>query len=86
MARIAGVNIHPNKQVFIGLTAIYGVGRSRSLKLCEEHSIDPATKISDLSESEISRIRAALESGARQGGQGQNHAHAALPKGPVAIR
>jgi small subunit ribosomal protein S13 len=61
MARIAGVNIHPNKQVFIGLTAIYGIGRSRSLKICDEQNINPATKISDLSESEISRIRSALD-------------------------
>jgi len=61
MARIAGVNIHPNKQVFIGLTAIFGVGRSQSLKICAEHNIEPSTKVSDLTESELSRIRAALD-------------------------
>lgn len=60
MARIAGVNIHPNKHIAIGLTAIYGMGRSRSLKLCVNSHIDPSTKVSDLTEAEINQLRQAL--------------------------
>ena len=45
MARIAGINIPPNKHVVIALTSIYGVGRSTSGVICEAAGIDPAVKV-----------------------------------------
>lgn len=57
MARIAGIDLPPHKRVEIGLTHIYGVGRSRSLKICKEAQIEFGTKIRELTEDEILRIR-----------------------------
>jgi small subunit ribosomal protein S13 len=57
MARIAGVNIPDQKHAWIALTTIYGVGRTRALKICELASVAPETKIRDLTESEIEGIR-----------------------------
>lgn len=60
MARIAGINIPMNKHVCIGLTHIYGVGRSRARDLCQEAGIDPTTKVKDLTEAEVGSIRSLL--------------------------
>jgi small subunit ribosomal protein S13 len=60
MARIAGVNIPVQMHTWAGLTHIYGVGRSRAFKLCEEAGVNPETKIRDLTEAEVEGIRAAL--------------------------
>ena len=60
MARIAGVNIPPQKRVEIGLTYIYGVGRSTSNKVLGIVGIDPNTKVRDLTEEEIVRLRDAI--------------------------
>jgi small subunit ribosomal protein S13 len=60
MARIAGINIPMNKHVWVGLTHIYGVGRSRAQKLCEAAGIDPTTRVKDLTEAEVSAIRSQL--------------------------
>jgi small subunit ribosomal protein S13 len=60
MARIAGINIPMNKHVWVGLTHIYGVGRSRARLLCEAAGIDPTTKVKDLTEAEVSAIRSQL--------------------------
>jgi small subunit ribosomal protein S13 len=60
MARIAGINIPPNKHVCIALTHIYGVGRTRALKLCAAAGIQPDVKVRDLSDPEVERIRAEL--------------------------
>jgi small subunit ribosomal protein S13 len=57
MARIAGINIPPHKHSEIGLTAIFGVGRSRSRKICEACGIDYAKKIKDLSDAELEKVR-----------------------------
>ena len=57
MARIAGVNIPLNKRVEIGLTYIYGVGRSTSNQLLAELGISPDTYVRDLTEDEIARLR-----------------------------
>ncbi|NOX43830.1 MAG: 30S ribosomal protein S13 [Gammaproteobacteria bacterium] len=57
MARIAGINIPVQKHAVIALTAIYGVGVSRARKICSGASINPSTKIKDLSESEIEALR-----------------------------
>jgi small subunit ribosomal protein S13 len=61
MARIAGVNIPPQKRVEIGLTYIYGVGRSTSQKVLGIVGIDPNTKVRDLTEEEIIKLRDAID-------------------------
>ena len=61
MARIAGVNIPPQKRVEIGLTYIYGVGRSTSNKVLAIVGIDPNTKVRDLTEEEIVRLRDTID-------------------------
>jgi len=58
MARIAGVNISDRKHAVIALTAIYGVGRTLSARICEAANVPEATRIQDLSEDEIERLRA----------------------------
>lgn len=55
--RIAGVNIQTNKHTIIALTAIYGIGRSLALEICKAGGIDPANKISNLSEAELDTLR-----------------------------
>jgi small subunit ribosomal protein S13 len=57
MARIAGVNLPLNKRAEIGLTYIYGIGRSTSNKILDEVKVSPDTYIRDLTEDEISRLR-----------------------------
>lgn len=57
MARIAGVNLPVNKHVWVGLQSIYGVGRTRSRKICEAAGVDPATQIKSLSEGEVENLR-----------------------------
>ena len=57
MARIAGVNLPNQKRLEIGLTYIYGIGRSQSNKLLSELSISPDTYVRDLTEDEVSRLR-----------------------------
>jgi small subunit ribosomal protein S13 len=61
MARIAGVNIPPQKRVEIGLTYIYGIGRSTSNKVLGVVGIDADTKVRDLTEEEILRLREAID-------------------------
>lgn len=60
MARIAGVNIADNKHVVIALTSIYGVGKSTSNDICEKLSIDPTTKVSQLTDAETESLRTEL--------------------------
>lgn len=57
MARIAGVNIADHKHLVIALTAIYGIGRPTSKKICESLNIDPATKVAVLTEDQLETIR-----------------------------
>ena len=57
MARIAGVDLPLNKRVVIGLTYIYGIGRSRATKILEEAKVDVSTKVKNLTEDEAVRIR-----------------------------
>jgi len=61
MARVAGVDLPPNKRAEVGLTYIYGIGRSRSSSVLKEAGISVDTRVRDLSEDELSRIRAILE-------------------------
>jgi small subunit ribosomal protein S13 len=64
MARIAGVDLPANKRAEIGLTYIYGIGRSRSNSILEEANVDKNAKIRELTEEELNRIRAVID---RQG-------------------
>ena len=57
MARIAGINIPPHKHAEIGLTAIFGIGRTRARKICEVCGIDYTKKIKDLSDAELEKVR-----------------------------
>ena len=57
MARIAGVNIADHKHVVIALTSIYGIGRPTSIKLCEQINVNPATKVSQLTEAQLELLR-----------------------------
>ncbi|CAG1021263.1 30S ribosomal protein S13 [Methylococcales bacterium] len=57
MARISGINIPDNKHLVISLTSIYGIGRSRAEKICNQVKIAPTTKVKSLSEAQIEKIR-----------------------------
>jgi len=61
MARIAGINIPVHKHAVVALRAIYGIGRSRAQQICEAASIDASTKIKDLREDEIDKLRTQIE-------------------------
>jgi len=61
MARIAGVDLPREKRVEIGLTYIYGIGRSSSNKILAEAKVNPDTRIRDLTDDEVARIRDVIE-------------------------
>ena len=61
MARISGVDLPPNKRAQIGLTYIYGIGKSRATEILNEAQINIDTKIRDLSEDELTKIREVIE-------------------------
>jgi small subunit ribosomal protein S13 len=61
MARIAGVDLPVKKRAAIGLTYIYGIGRTRAVSILFRAGIDPEKKVADLSEEEVSRIRQIIE-------------------------
>lgn len=61
MARIAGVDLPREKRVEVALTYIYGIGSSRALKLLEQCEIDRNTRIRDLTEDEVNRLREAIQ-------------------------
>lgn len=61
MARIAGVDLPKTKRIAIGLTYIYGIGRSSAEKICAEANVDLNTRVNDLSEEEVKRIRTIIQ-------------------------
>jgi len=61
MARIAGVDLPKKKRIEIGLTYIFGIGRSTSKKILDAVSVDPNTSTDDLTESQINEIRKVLD-------------------------
>ncbi len=61
MARVAGVDLPPHKRAEIGLTYIYGIGRSRSASILKEAQVGLDTRVKDLSEDDLGRIRAVIE-------------------------
>jgi small subunit ribosomal protein S13 len=60
MARIAGINIPVNKHIWVALTHVHGIGRTRAQAVCSSAGVDPATKVRDLSEPEVARLRDAV--------------------------
>lgn len=62
MARISGVDIPREKQVGTSLTYIYGIGRTSALQVCEATGIDSTTRVRDLTDDEVAKIRAFIES------------------------
>ena len=60
MARIAGVNIPMNKHVWVGLTHIYGVGKTQALKACASASVKPNTIVKDLTDAEVTALRSQI--------------------------
>ena|SRR5512147_673280 len=61
MARIAGIDLPPNKRVEIGLTQIFGIGRPGSNRILASAEVNPDTRVKDLSEDEVSRIRKVIQ-------------------------
>ena len=61
MARIAGVDLPREKRVEIGLTYIYGIGRASSNKILEAANVNPDTRVRDLTDEEVDKIRVAIE-------------------------
>jgi len=61
VARIAGVNIPTQKRVEIALTYIYGIGRSTSRKILEAAKVNPDTRVKDLTDAEVGKIRAVID-------------------------
>lgn len=60
MARIAGINIPTHKHLVIGLRAIYGIGSTRARDICAQTKIAETTKVADLTEDELEKIRSAV--------------------------
>jgi small subunit ribosomal protein S13 len=61
VARIAGVDIPREKRLEISLTYIYGIGRTKSVQVCEATAIDPGTRVRDLTDEEIVRLRSWID-------------------------
>ena len=62
MARIAGVDLPKDKRVEIGLTYIFGIGRSSSQKILQKTGVSPDTRVNKLTEEEVARLRSVIES------------------------
>ncbi len=61
MIRIAGVNLPANKHVWIALTYIYGIGKTRSAKILEIAGVEKDTKVKDLTDEQVTLIRSAIQ-------------------------
>jgi small subunit ribosomal protein S13 len=61
MARIAGVNIPPQKRLEIGLTYIFGIGQSTARKICVELGLSPDEKVRDLTDEEVTKLRTYID-------------------------
>jgi small subunit ribosomal protein S13 len=61
MARIAGVDLPPQKRLWVGLTSIYGIGQVRAKSIAEQANVDFTKKVRDLTEDETNRIRQIIE-------------------------
>ena len=65
MARIAGIDLPPQKRLWVGLTSIYGIGQPRARAICAKANVDETKKIKDLSEEETNRLRQDIEAEGR---------------------
>lgn len=65
MARIAGVDLPREKRIVIGLTYIYGIGRTSAEKICEEANVDVNTRVNQLTEDETRKIRTIIQNNYR---------------------
>lgn len=63
MARISGIDLPKDKRIEIGLTYIYGIGRSSAAKIVAEAGIDPDTRVRDLGDEEVKKLSAVIEDG-----------------------
>ena len=61
MARISGVDLPRDKRIEVGLTYVYGIGRTTAARLLKEAGVDPDIRVKDLSDEEVSRITAAID-------------------------
>ena len=61
MARIAGIDLPKDKRVEIGLTYIYGIGRTSATKILEKTGIDPSTRVKDLTEDQEAKLRECID-------------------------
>ena len=67
MARIAGIDLPREKRVEIGLTYIYGIGRSRSNVILAKSNVNPETRVKDLTEEEVAKLRSTIAEFAVEG-------------------
>ncbi len=65
MARISGVDIPREKQLWISLTYIFGIGRSTARRICSDVEVNPETRVRDLTEEEVGRIRQWIDANAK---------------------
>ena len=65
MARIAGVDLPPQKRLWVGLTSIYGIGQPRARSICAKAKVDQTKKIKDLTEEEVNQLRQQIEAEGR---------------------
>lgn len=61
MARISGVNIPTNKRLVVALTYIHGIGRTTSAKICQEAGLDESTRVNNLSNDDVVKLRTIIE-------------------------
>ena len=61
MARIAGVDLPPNKQIWVGLTYVYGIGETRSRDILKQSGVEETVKVKDLSEDDARKIRQVIQ-------------------------
>ncbi|MFI3164323.1 MAG: 30S ribosomal protein S13 [Bacillota bacterium] len=69
MARIAGVDLPREKRVEIGITYIYGIGRTTAVKIMQETGVNPDTRVKDLTEDDVSKLRDYIENNLRVEGE-----------------
>ena len=61
MARISGVDLPREKRIEIGLTYVYGIGRTTATKICAEANVDPSTRVKDLTDDEVSALARVID-------------------------
>jgi small subunit ribosomal protein S13 len=80
MARIAGVDLPKNKRVLVGLTYIYGIGKSKSSIILKEAKVDPDTRTQKLTEEDVARIRGIIESREQVEGDLRREVHSSIKR------